>query len=49
MSVLGPILGGFIWSFFGPVYVFLFILFVEASKITLLWLSMPETLKMKGI
>jgi MFS family permease len=49
MSVLAPILGGFIWSFLGPVYVFLFILFVEASKITLLWLSMPETLKMKGI
>lgn len=48
IGVLGPIFGGFIWSFFGPVYVFLFILFMEASKITLLWLSMPETLKMKG-
>ena len=49
ISVLGPIIGGFIWSFLGPVYVFFFILFMEASKITLLWLSMPETLKMKGI
>ena len=49
ISVLGPIIGGFIWSFLGSVYVFFFILFMEASKITLLWLSMPETLKMKGI
>jgi MFS family permease len=49
ISVLGPIIGGFIWSFLGPVYVFFFILFMEASKITLLWLSMPETLKMKEI
>ena len=47
MSVLGPILGGFIWSFLGPVYVFLFILLIEISKVNLLWLSMPETLKMK--
>jgi MFS family permease len=45
VRVLGPILGGFIWSFLGPVYVFLFILFMEASKVTLLWLSIPETLK----
>ena len=49
IGVLGPIVGGFVWSSFGPVYVFLFILFMEASKITLLWLSMPETLKMKEI
>jgi MFS family permease len=47
MSVLGPILGGFIWSFFGPVYVFLFILFLEVSKLSLLWLVIPETLKTK--
>jgi len=47
MSVLSPILGGFIWSFLGPVYVFLFILLIEISKVNLLWLSMPETLKMK--
>jgi MFS family permease len=45
MRVLGPILGGFIWSFLGPVYVFFFILFLEASKLTLLWLVIPETLK----
>ena len=44
MSVLAPILGGFIWSFFGPVQVFLFILFLEVSKLILLWLLMPETL-----
>jgi DHA1 family bicyclomycin/chloramphenicol resistance-like MFS transporter len=45
MRVLGPILGGFIWSFLGPVYVFLFILCLEASKLTLLWLAIPETLQ----
>jgi ACS family hexuronate transporter-like MFS transporter len=45
MRVLGPILGGFIWTFFGPVYVFLFILFLEISKLSLLWLYIPETLK----
>jgi len=45
VRILGPILGGFIWSFLGPVHVFLFILCMEASKITLLWLSIPETLK----
>jgi len=47
MGVLGPIFGGLTWSFLGPVYVFIFILLVETSKITLLWLSMPETLKVK--
>ena len=45
MRVLGPILGGLIWTFFGPVYVFLFILFLEISKLSLLWLYIPETLK----
>jgi MFS family permease len=45
MRVLGPIIGGFIWSFLGPVYVFLFILFLESSKLCLLWLYIPETLK----
>jgi hypothetical protein len=45
MRVLGPILGGLIWSFLGPVYVFFFILFLEASKLTLLRLVIPETLK----
>jgi MFS family permease len=45
MRVLGPILGGFIWTFFGPVYVFLFILFLEVSKLFFLWLYIPETLK----
>jgi len=48
MRVLGPILGGFIWSFLGPIYVFLFILFIETSKIALLRLSIPETLKIKA-
>lgn len=47
MSVLAPILGGFIWSSLGPVYVFLFILLIEISKVNLLWLSIPETLKRK--
>lgn len=45
MRVLGPIIGGFIWSFLGPVYVFIFILFLESSKLCLLWLYIPETLK----
>jgi MFS family permease len=45
MRVLGPILGGFIWTFFGPVYVFLFIIFLEISQLSLLWLYIPETLK----
>jgi MFS family permease len=47
MRVLGPILGGFIWTFFGPVYVFLFILFLEILKLSLLRLCIPETLKTK--
>jgi len=45
MGILGPITGGFIWSFLGPVYVFLFILLMETLKFMLLWLFMPETLK----
>ena len=45
MRVPGPIIGGFIWSFLGPVYVFIFILFLESSKLCLLWLYIPETLK----
>jgi len=45
MRVLGPILGGFIWSFLGPVHVFLFILCLEVSKLALLWLAIPETLQ----
>jgi len=36
-------------SLFGPVFVFILILSMETSKITLLWLSVPETLKMKSI
>lgn len=47
-SVIGPIIGGIIWSFLGPVFVFLLILSMEVSKITLLRLSIPETLKMKS-
>lgn len=47
MSVLGPTFGGFIWSFIGSVYVFLFILLIETLKITLLWFVIPETLEMK--
>jgi len=39
---------GFVWSFFGPVHVFFFILFMEVPKITVLWLSMSETPKIKG-
>jgi len=49
ISIIGPIIGGIIWSFFGPVFVFFLILSIEASKIIILWLSIPETLKMKSI
>jgi MFS family permease len=45
MRVVGPILAGFLWSFFGPVYVFLLIFILEISKLIFLWLFIPETLK----
>ena len=44
-SITGPIIGGLIWTTIGPNYVFLFIIFIEALKIILLWLTIPETLR----
>ena len=44
-SIAAPIIGGFIWSTIGPSYVFLLIIFIEASKTIILWLTMPETLR----
>lgn len=46
-SIAAPIIGGFIWSTIGPNYVFLFIIFIEISKIIILWLTVPETLRTK--
>jgi len=44
-SIIAPIIGGLIWSTIGPNYVFLLIIFIESSKIIILWLTMPETLR----
>jgi len=44
-SVIAPIIGGFIWSTISPSFVFLFIILIEATKIIILWLTIPETLR----
>jgi MFS family permease len=44
-SITAPIIGGFIWTFIDPSYVFLFIILIEATKIIILWLIVPETLR----
>jgi MFS family permease len=44
-GVTAPIIGGLIWSTIGPSYVFLLMIFIESSKIFILWLAMPETLR----
>ena len=44
-SIVAPIIGGSIWITIGPNYVFLFIILVEMSKLIVLWLAIPETLR----
>jgi MFS family permease len=44
-SIVAPIIGGSIWITIGPNYIFLFIIFTELSKLTVLWLTVPETLR----
>jgi len=44
-SVTAPIIGGLIWSTISPSFVFLFIILIEATKIIILWLMIPETLR----
>jgi MFS family permease len=44
-AVTAPIIGGFLWSSIGPNYVFLFMIFIEISKMIILWLVVPETLQ----
>lgn len=44
-SITAPIIGGFIWTTIGPNYVFFFMILVEMSKMIILWLAIPETLK----
>lgn len=44
-SVTAPVIGGFIWTTIGPNYVFFFMILIEASKMFILWLAIPETLK----
>jgi MFS family permease len=44
-SISAPILGGFIWSTIGPSYVFFFVIGLEISKLLILWLAVPETLR----
>ncbi len=44
-SITAPIIGGSIWSTIGPGYVFLFMIFIESSKMIILWLAVPETLR----
>ena len=43
-GIIGPVIGGLIWSAIGPNYVFLFIILIEVSKLFILWLKVPETL-----
>jgi hypothetical protein len=44
-SIVAPIIGGSIWITIGSNYVFLFIIFIEMSKLIILWLAIPETLR----
>jgi len=44
-SVIGPIIGGLLWSIIGPVYVFAFIIFIQILRLVILRFGMPETLK----
>ena len=44
-SITAPIIGGFVWTTIGPSYVFFFIILIETSKIIILWLTVPETLR----
>jgi DHA1 family bicyclomycin/chloramphenicol resistance-like MFS transporter len=44
-SIVAPIIGGLIWSTIGPNHVFLFMIFIEMSKLIILWLTIPETLR----
>lgn len=44
-SVTAPILSGFIWTAIGPSYVFFFMILMETSKMLILRLAIPETLK----
>ena len=44
-SVTAPVIGGFIWTTIGPNYVFFFMILIEASKMLILRLAIPETLK----
>lgn len=44
-SVIGPIIGGLVWSTIGPVYVFVFIILIQISRLVILGFGMPETLR----
>ncbi len=44
-SFIAPIIGGVIWSTINPSSVFLFIISIEVTKIILLLLAVPETLR----
>ena len=48
-SITAPIIGGFIWTTIGPNYVFFFMILIETSKMIILWLAIPETLKKRDI
>ncbi len=48
-SITAPIIGGFIWTAIGPNYVFFFMILLEASKMIILCLAMPETLKNRQV
>jgi len=44
-SIVAPIIAGAIWTTIGPNYVFFFIILIEALKMIVLWLMIPETLR----
>lgn len=48
-SVTAPVIGGFIWTAIGPHYVFFFMVLVEASKLVILRMAIPETLKNRQV
>ena len=46
-SIVGPIIGGLIWSTIGPVYVFVFIIIIQILRLIVLGFEIPETLKIR--
>lgn len=46
-NVIGPIIGGLVWSIIGPVYVFVLIVLIQVLRLIVLRFGMPETLRVR--